>query len=92
LHLIAQPLRVSRHWCACAGLVEKARVPHISIHGIRHTVATLLIAAGWDVTEVAHLLGHARPSITSDIYAHVLPHRKREMARNVGRIVMGGDK
>jgi integrase len=67
-------------------------VPHISIHGMRHTVATLLIAAGWDVTEVAYLLGHARPSITSDIYAHVLPHTKREIARDLGRIVMGQEQ
>ena len=34
-----------RHY---ARLVEKAQVPHISIHGIRHTVATLAIAAGQD--------------------------------------------
>jgi integrase len=44
------------------------------------------------VTEVAYLLGHARPSITSDIYAHVLPHRKKEIARDLGRIVKGGER
>jgi integrase len=69
-------------------LVKKAGVPHISIHGIRHTVATLAIGSGQDVRTLADLLGHSRTSITTDIYAHVMPHRKRELTRAISEIVL----
>jgi integrase len=71
-------------------ICERAEVPHITVHGIRHTVASHLIASGWDVTEVAYQLGHSRPSITSDIYSHVLPHRKKELGRAIGQLLLGG--
>jgi integrase len=60
-------------------LCQRAGVPDISIHGIRHTVANLTIASGQDIRTVADLLGHARTSTTSDIYAHALSHRKVEL-------------
>jgi integrase len=69
-------------------LIEQAGVPHVTIHGIRHTVATLAIASGQDIRTVADLLGHARTSTTADIYAHVLPHRKVELVHALGAIVL----
>jgi integrase len=70
----------------------RAEVPHITIHGIRHTVATLSIASGDDIRTVADQLGHSRTSITVDVYSHVIPRRKRELARNIARLVLGGDE
>ena len=55
-----------------ARLVKAAGVKPITLHGLRHTCATLLIAAGVPVNVVSARLGHAKTSITSDIYAHVL--------------------
>jgi len=69
-------------------LVKRAGVPHISIHGIRHTVATLAIGAGQDIRTLADLLGHSKTSITTDIYAHVMPHRKRELTKAISDIVL----
>jgi integrase len=40
-------------------------------HDLRHTCASVLIAKGLPVTSVAHQLGHANPSITLKIYAHL---------------------
>jgi integrase len=68
-------------------LCQRAGVPDISIHGIRHTVASLSIASGQDVRTVADLLGHARTSTTSDIYAHALPHRKVELVHALAALV-----
>jgi integrase len=68
-------------------LCQRAGVPDISIHGIRHTVATLTIASGQDLRTVADLLGHARTSTTSDIYAHALPHRKVELVHALAALV-----
>lgn len=46
------------------------RLPPITLHGLRHSAASLLIASGMDVLTVARRLGHARVSHTLDIYAH----------------------
>ena len=36
-----------------------ARNPHITLHGFRHTMATLLHEAGMDTVTVSELLGHS---------------------------------
>ncbi len=74
-----------------AALVRKAGVPDISIHSIRHTVATLAIGAGQDIRTLSDLLGHSKTSVTTDIYAHVLPHRRRELTQALSQIILGGN-
>jgi integrase len=43
----------------------------VSFHALRHTHASQLIAAGVPITEIAHRLGHASPTTTLSIYAHL---------------------
>lgn len=52
--------------------VTKNGLPPIHIHSLRHTNATLLIAAGTNLTTVAARLGHANSTTTSKIYAHAI--------------------
>jgi hypothetical protein len=52
----------------------------ITLHGLRHTHATALIAAGVPVKVIAERLGHSSVIITQDIYGHVLPDMQREAA------------
>ena len=52
--------------------VTKNGLPPIHIHSLRHTNATLLIAAGTNLTTVAARLGHANTTTTSKIYAHAI--------------------
>ena len=54
-------------------IVAAAGVKRIPPHGMRHTHATLLLAAGTPIKVVSERLGHAKTSITLDTYAHVLP-------------------
>jgi integrase len=54
-------------------IIERAGVKRIPPHGMRHTHATLLLAAGTPIKAVSERLGHAKTSITLDTYAHVLP-------------------
>ena len=51
---------------------ETDKLPMIPYHGLRHTSATLLIAAHQDVRTVSNRLGHAQASTTMNIYAHAL--------------------
>ena len=46
----------------------------VSFHALRHTHASQLIDAGVDVVTIAHRLGHASPTITLSVYAHLF-HR-----------------
>lgn len=52
--------------------VTKNNLPPIHVHSLRHTNATLLIAAGTNLTTVAARLGHANTTTTSKIYAHAI--------------------
>ncbi len=47
-------------------------LPAITLHGLRHTNATLLIAAGTDLRTVSGRLGHSRSATTANIYAHAI--------------------
>jgi integrase len=55
-----------RNGCKAAGL------PHYSPHDLRHRYASVKIAEGVPVTELAAHLGHAKKSLTLDTYSHVL--------------------
>ena len=61
-----------------AGRPESEQLPLISIHGLRHTSATLLIAGKQDVRTVSSRLGHAQASTTMNIYAHALQETDRK--------------
>jgi hypothetical protein len=43
---------------------------------MRHTFASILIAEGRDVIDVAAQLGHAKPSITMDVYGHLFDRQR----------------
>ena len=59
-------------------ILQKNGLPEqLTVHSLRHTAASLMIANGTDVTTVAGLLGHAQPSTTLDIYSHSFDKNKR---------------
>lgn len=53
-------------------LVAASGLPHARLHDLRHLHATTVLLAGVPVHVVAARLGHADPSITLKVYAHVL--------------------
>lgn len=59
---------------------HKDQLPVIPFHGLRHTSATLLIAAKQDVRSVSSRLGHAQTSTTMNIYAHALQEADQRAA------------
>lgn len=50
----------------------KAGVPIISVHGLRHTHASLLLFAGVSIASVARRLGHASINTTQKTYLHII--------------------
>lgn len=61
-------------------LIGKAGVPRIRIHDLRHTHATLLLAAGTHPKIVSERLGHAEIATTMNTYSHILPSMQRQAA------------
>jgi integrase len=59
-------------------LLERAGLPRIRFHDLRHSTATLLLTGGVHPKVVSEILGHATVGITLDIYSHVLPAMHRE--------------
>jgi integrase len=66
-----RPLRttsVSPEW---GRLADRIGEPAITFHALRHTHASQLIANGVDIVTISKRLGHAKPSVTLSIYAHM---------------------
>lgn len=51
---------------------KRIGIQHLSIHSLRHTYASLMIADEVPVVEVSNQLGHAKPSTTTNVYGHVI--------------------
>jgi len=52
--------------------LKKAGLPRIRFHDLRHTYASLLIEQGENIKYIQTQLGHSSPSITMDVYAHLM--------------------
>ena len=68
-----------------AGL-DRDGQPQLTLHDLRHTSGSHLVRAGADVVTVSRQMGHARPSITLDVYAHefaAVQHRE-DIAAKLG--------
>jgi integrase len=62
-------------------------LPHARLHDLRHVHATILLLAGTQVHVVAARLGHADPSITLRVYAHVVSVQLVEAADIFARVM-----
>jgi integrase len=64
-----------------APLLQRAGLPRIRFHDLRHTCATLLLTRNVHPKYVQELLGHATVAITLDTYSHVIPGMGNHTAR-----------
>ena len=61
-------------------LLDRAGVPRVRFHDLRHTAATLMLAQGVHPKVVSERLGHSTPMLTLTVYSHVTPTMQREAA------------
>ncbi len=81
------PLNPNAVTSAFIKLVRKAELPHIRLHDLRHTHATLMLKAGVHPKVVSERLGHANIGITLDTYSHVLPGLQEAAAARFDSVI-----
>lgn len=67
-------------------LLDRAALPRIRFHDLRHTAATLLLAEGLHPKVVQERLGHSTIAVTMDVYSHVGMTLQREAADTLDRL------
>jgi integrase len=63
--------------------VSRLGLPRITLHGLRHTHATLLLKSGANPKVVTTRLGRSSVAFTLTTYAHVLPGQQQEAVENL---------
>jgi len=61
--------RVSREF---ARIVRENKLPYLTLHGLRHTAASMMIAGGIHARTIADVLGHSSIVTTMDVYGHLM--------------------
>lgn len=68
-------------------LIEKYEFPHITIHGFRHTHASLLFEAGASIKDVQDRIGHTDIKTTMNVYTHVTQKMKDNTAEKFAKYI-----
>jgi integrase len=68
---------------------EELGLPRLTAHGLRHTSATLMLASGVAPKVAAERLGHADPTLFTNLYSHVTPTMQQDAADRIGEALFG---
>lgn len=69
-------------------LVRSAGVPKVRFHDLRHTAVAIMLSHGVPIFTVSKIIGHARPSITSDTYGHLVPGAASDVGQMMDELIM----
>ena len=70
-------------------VLERAGIPKVRFHDLRHTFATIALQNGVDIKTVSGMLGHFSAGFTLDTYAHVTTSAQKEAAQTMGNVLAG---
>jgi integrase len=69
-------------------ILERAKLPQsFRLYDLRHSCATLLLAAGEHPKVVSERLGHASVTLTLDTYSHVLPTMQEAASQKLEKML-----
>ena len=71
---------------------DRAGLPRIRFHDLRHTFATLTLEAGVDVKTVSHMLGHTDAGFTMNTYMHVTDDMQKNAAEKMKDVIENSGK
>jgi integrase len=70
-------------------LCARADLGHWTLHELRHSAASIMLAQGTPLWVVSEVLGHASVAITKDIYGHLLGTEKQEATVAIADVLFG---
>lgn len=65
--------------------IDRSGMPKVTVHSLRHTYASLMIADGVPLVVVSKQLGHAQTSTTANIYAHAIASAQAKAMQTLDR-------
>jgi integrase len=68
---------------------KKAEIERIRFHDLRHTYASLLIEQGENIKYIQSQLGHSSPTVTLNVYAHLMKPVNQEAACRLENTILG---
>ena len=80
------PDSLTAHW---ARTVKMLKLPPVTLHALRHTHVSQLIAAGLDVVTISRRIGHSNPTVTLGVYAHLFGNTDEKAAAVVESALAG---
>lgn len=72
--------------------LESLKLPHIRLHDLRHSCATILINSGVNIEVVSHRLGHSKVSLDLDRYGHAMRSKSKEASSILASVLQLDDK
>jgi integrase len=69
--------------------IARLQLPKVTLHALRHTHVSQLIAAGLDVVTVSRRIGHSNPTVTLGVYAHLFGNTDEKAAAAVEMALSG---
>ncbi|MHB8858954.1 MAG: tyrosine-type recombinase/integrase [Thermoleophilia bacterium] len=84
--IIGTPLCGDNVYKRYRGLLEKAGLPGIPFHSLRHTACSFLAAQGVHPAIAMDVMGHSQVSLTLNVYSHAAIEGKREAAIKMGEL------
>ena len=89
VHIDGSPLNPATVSRTFDRLVNVAKVPRITLHGTRHTFATLALLEGIPAKVVAEIMGHSSTAVTLDTYSHVDAGMQADATSRVASLFAG---
>lgn len=84
---IGTPQNMANLWEAFRKLTERAGVPSIRLHHLRHNCATFLALQGVPSRTMMDILGHSDLSTTMQIYTHVLDEGRQDAMQHMDALL-----
>lgn len=69
-------------------MLQKAGLPDMRFHDLRHTAISLMLNHGVPLIVVSRRVGHSNPTVTLNRYGHLIPHIQKEAAELIDTLVI----
>lgn len=82
-----QPVHSTNILPSWYGTLRRLGLPRVTTHDLRHSAASMMLAAGVPLPVIAEILGHSSIRVTADLYSHVGIELRRDAANRLAEVL-----